>query len=195
MSVVCLTKGQKVELTKGRAGLSKIIVGLGWDTNKFKGPDFDLDASAFLLNNLGRCPSPADFVFYNNLTHSSGAVVHQGDNLVGGSGAGRGDDEQIKIDLALLPAFVDDIGIAVTIHEATQRKQNFGLVSNAFVRVVDADSGQELMRYNLSEDYSTETALLFCNIYRQGADWKFAAVGSGFDNGLAGLCTMYGLSV
>ena len=189
---VNLMKGQKVDLTKGRAGLSKIIVGLGWDTNKFKGPDFDLDASAFLLNSLSKCEAPSDFIFYNNLVHSSGAVAHQGDNLVGGNG---GDDEQIKIDLKGVPSYIDNIAIAVTIHEAMQRRQNFGLVSNAFVRVVDENSGQEIMRYNLSEDYSTETALLFCNVYRQGPDWKFAAVGSGFDNGLAGLCTMYGLQV
>ncbi|ACV61495.1 stress protein [Desulfofarcimen acetoxidans DSM 771] len=189
---VNLQKGQKVDLTKGRAGLSKVIVGLGWDTNKFDGPDFDLDASAFLLNQEGKCTSPQDFVYYNQLSHVSGSVVHQGDNL---TGVGEGDDEQIKIDLSAVPSAISKIGITVTIHEAKERKQNFGLVSNAFVRIVDENTGQEIIRYDLSEDYSIETALVFCELYRHGAEWKFAAVGSGFNDGLAGLCRMYGLDV
>ncbi|MFZ5642858.1 MAG: TerD family protein [Bacillota bacterium] len=188
---VNLQKGQKVDLTKGRAGLSKVIVGLGWDTNKFDGPDFDLDASAFLIGENGKCASADDFVFYNNLKHSSGSVEHLGDNL---TGDGDGDDEQIKIDLSKVPAHIHKIAITVTIHMAKERNQNFGLVSNAFVRVVDDNSGAELLRYDLSEDYSIETALVFAELYRHGSEWKFAAVGQGFNDGLQGLVNLYGLN-
>ncbi|ACV63747.1 stress protein [Desulfofarcimen acetoxidans DSM 771] len=187
---VNLQKGQKVDLTKGREGLSKVVVGLGWDTNKFDGPDFDLDASAFLLGDNGKCASPDDFVFYNNLTHKSGSVQHMGDNL---TGDGEGDDEQITIDLSKIPANIQKIAITVTIHMAQERGQNFGLVSNAFVRVVDDAYNQELLRYDLSEDYSIETALVFCELYRKGTEWKFAAVGQGFNDGLQGLVRLYGL--
>ena len=187
---VNLKKGEKVDLTKGRAGLSKIIVGLGWDTNKFDGGDFDLDASAFLIGENGKVAGVQDFIYFNQLKHASGSVEHLGDNL---TGAGDGDDEQIKIDLNKVPAATTKIAITVTIHEAVARKQNFGLVSNAFIRIVDETSGQELMRYDLSEDYSIETALVFAEVYRQGAEWKFSAVGSGFKDGLAGLCRLYGL--
>ncbi len=189
---VNLQKGQKVDLTKGRAGLSKVVVGLGWDTNRFDGPDFDLDASAFLLGDSGKCSDEKDFVYYNNLKHLSGSVEHLGDNL---TGEGEGDDEQIKIDLSKIPAEVQKISISVTIHEAKERNQNFGLVSNAFVRVLDEANGSELLRYDLSEDYSIETALVFCELYRNGAEWKFAAVGQGFNDGLYGLCRLYGLNV
>ena len=187
---VNLQKGQKVDLTKGRAGLSKVVVGLGWDTNKFDGPDFDLDASAFLLGENGKCVSADDFIFYNNLMHKSGSVQHMGDNL---TGVGDGDDEQITIDLSKIPANVHKIAITVTIHMARERGQNFGLVSNAFVRVVDDANGSELLRYDLSEDYSIETALVFAELYRHGAEWKFAAVGQGFNDGLQGLVHLYGL--
>jgi len=188
--VVNLKKGQKVDLTKGRAGLAKVVVGLGWDTNKFDGPDFDLDASAFLLNESGKCPDADNFIFYNKLKHASGSVEHMGDNL---TGDGEGDDEQIKIDLSKVPANIHKIAITVTIHMASERKQNFGLVSNAFVRVVDETSDAELLRYDLSEDYSVETAMVFAELYRHGAEWKFAAVGQGFNDGLAGLVRLYGL--
>lgn len=187
---VNLQKGQKVDLTKGRAGLSKVVVGLGWDTNKFDGPDFDLDASAFLLSENGKCSDPADFIFYNNLKHHSGSVQHMGDNL---TGDGDGDDEQITIDLSKVPAQVQKIAITVTIHMARERNQNFGLVSNAFIRVVDDNNGSEILRYDLSEDYSIETALVFAELYRNGAEWKFAAVGQGFQDGLQGLVRLYGL--
>ncbi|TYO95298.1 TerD family protein [Desulfallas thermosapovorans] len=187
---VNLQKGQKVDLTKGRPGLTKVIAGLGWDTNKFDGPDFDLDASVFLLGKNGKCASADDFVFYNNLKHVSGAVEHLGDNL---TGEGEGDDEQIKIDLSKVPAHIHKIAITVTIHMAKERNQNFGLVSNAFVRIVDENSGAELLRYDLSEDYSIETALVFAELYRHGGEWKFAAVGQGFNDGLAGLVRLYGL--
>lgn len=187
---VNLQKGQKVDLTKGRAGLSKIVVGLGWDTNKFDGSDFDLDASAFLLGDNGKCAGPDDFIFYNNLMHKSGALQHMGDNL---TGEGEGDDEQITVDLSKVPATVQKVAVTVTIHMARERNQNFGLVSNAFVRIVDDSNGAELLRYDLSEDYSTETALVFAELYRHGAEWKFAAVGQGFNDGLQGLVRLYGL--
>ncbi|ABO48884.1 stress protein [Desulforamulus reducens MI-1] len=188
---VNLQKGQKVDLTKGRSNLSKVVVGLGWDTNKFDGPDFDLDASAFLLGENGKCASADDFVFYNNLKHVSGSVMHMGDNL---TGDGDGDDEQITIDLSKVPAHIHKIAITVTIHMAKERNQNFGLVSNAFVRVVDDSNGSELLRYDLSEDYSIETALVFAELYRHGSEWKFAAVGQGFNEGLQGLVNLYGLA-
>ena len=187
---VNLQKGQKVDLTKGRAGLSKVIVGLGWDTNKFDGADFDLDACAFLLGENGKCASAEDFVYYNNLKHKSGSVEHLGDNL---TGEGEGDDEQVTINLSQVPSNVSKIAITVTIHMAAERNQNFGLVSNAFVRVLDEGSNTELLRYDLSEDYSIETALVFAELYRHGAEWKFAAVGQGFNDGLAGLVRLYGL--
>lgn len=187
---VNLKKGQKVDLTKGRAGLAKVLIGLGWDTNKYDGSDFDLDASAFLLDASGKCAVVEDFIYYNQLVHNSNSVEHLGDNL---TGEGEGDDEQIKIDLSNVPANINKIAITVTIHEAEARKQNFGLVTNAFVRVLDEQNGQELLRYDLSEDYSVETALVFCELYRHGAEWKFAAVGSGFNDGLQGLCRLYGL--
>ena len=187
---VNLQKGQKVDLTKGRAGLSKVIIGLGWDTNKFDGADFDLDASVFLLGENAKCAAAEDFVYYNNLKHKSGSVEHLGDNL---TGEGEGDDEQIKIDLSKVPANVSKIAITVTIHMAAERNQNFGLVSNAFVRVLDEISNTELLRYDLSEDYSIETALVFAELYRHGGEWKFAAVGQGFNDGLAGLVRLYGL--
>lgn len=188
---VNLTKGQKVDLTKGRTGLTKVIIGLGWNTNKYDGPDFDLDASAFLLNANGKCTSSDDFVYYNNQKHKSGSVMSSGDNLTGSDDGG--DAEQIVIDFSKVPASIEKIAIPVTIYQAEERHQNFGLVSNAYVRVLDANSNDILMRYDLSEEYSIETALVVCELYRSGSEWKFAAVGSGFKDGLRGLCRMYGL--
>jgi tellurium resistance protein TerD len=190
---ISLQKGAKVDLTKGNPGLSKLVVGLGWDTNKYDGgADFDLDAAAFLLGGNGKVTGDADFVFYNNLSHSSGAVVHQGDNL---TGAGEGDDEQVKVDLSKVPANYEKIGFTVTIHDADARKQNFGQVSNAFIRIVNEANGQELMRYDLGEDFSVETAVIVAELYRNGAEWKFNAIGSGFKGGLAALCRNFGLGV
>lgn len=185
-----LSKGQKVDLTKGRAGLSKVVVGLGWDTNKFDGPNFDLDASAFLVGENGKCTGAEDFIFYNNLKHASGSVQHMGDNL---TGDGDGDDEQIVVDLNKVPTNIHKVSIAVTIYMAKERGQNFGLVSNAFIRVFDNNNGTELIRYDLSEEYSIETAMVFAELYRHGAEWKFAAVGQGFNDGLQGLVRLYGL--
>ncbi|TGE34407.1 TerD family protein [Desulfosporosinus sp. Sb-LF] len=191
--MISLQKGQKIDLTKGNPGLAKIIVGLGWDTNKYSGgSDFDLDASAFLLDKSSRAGGIEDFIYYNNLVGGDGSVKHTGDNL---TGDGEGDDEQIKVDLAAVPVHVDKIAITVTIHEAIQRGQNFGQVSNAFVRVVNEVNGQEVMRYDLGEDFSVETALVVCELYRHQGEWKFNAVGSGFSGGLAALCSNYGLQV
>ena len=190
---VSLSKGQKVDLTKGNPGLSKIIVGLGWDTNKYDGgADFDLDAAAFLLAANGKVASDSDFVFYGNLKHSSGGVEHMGDNL---TGEGDGDDEQIKVNLAAVPASVDKIGFTVTIYEAESRKQNFGQVSNAYISIVDETSNAELIRYDLGEDFSVETAVVVGELYRNNGEWKFNAIGSGFQGGLKALCQNYGVNV
>ena len=190
---VSLSKGQKVDLTKTNPGLKKMIVGLGWDTNKYDGgSDFDLDASGFVLGDAGKVKDDKDFVFYNNPTGAQGAVVHLGDNR---SGAGDGDDEQIKIDIAKIPAEVHKIAFTITIHDADVRKQNFGQVANAYVRVLDEETGVELIRYDLGEDFSTETAIVVAEVYRNGAEWKFNAIGSGFQGGLSALCGNFGLSI
>ena len=190
---ITLSKGQKVSLTKGNPGLKHLVVGLGWDTNKYDGVfDFDLDSAAFLLGEGGKVNNDADFIFYNNLKHSSGAVEHLGDNL---TGAGDGDDEQIKVDLSLVPANVSKIAFTVTIHEALERRQNFGQVSNSFVRVVNEDTKEELLNYELGEDFSIETAIVVCEIYRHNGEWKFNALGSGFEGGLEALCKNFGINV
>ena len=190
---VSLSKGQKVDLTKTNPGLDQVLIGLGWDTNKYDGGfDFDLDAAAFLLNENGKVSSDADFVFYNNKVHESGAVVHQGDNL---TGEGEGDDEQIQIVLSKVPANISKISFTVTINEADVRNQNFGQVSNAFIRVVDFATGNELIRYDLSEDFSIETAVVVAELYRHGGEWKFNAVGSGYQGGLRALCLDFGVNV
>ena len=190
---ISLSKGQKVDLTKGNPSLKKIMVGLGWDVNTFdSGADFDLDAAAFMLGADGKCPTEKEFVFYGNLQHVSGAVTHMGDNL---TGAGEGDDEQIEVDLSQVPANVEKIAFTVTIYEADSRKQNFGQVSNAFIRLVDETNGQELIRYDLGEDFSIETAVVVGELYRHNGEWKFNAIGSGFQGGLAALCGHYGIQV
>ena len=186
---VSLQKGQKVSLTKGNPGLSKVVVGLGWDVNQFDtGGDFDLDAAAFLLADNGKVSAQGDFVFFGNLEHSSGSVRHLGDNL---TGAGEGDDEQIKIDLSLVPANITKIAFTVTIYEAEQRRQNFGQVNNAFIRIYNETNGEELLRYDLGEDFSIETAAVFGELYKNGDEWKFNAIGSGYQGGLAALCANF----
>ena len=188
-----LTKGQKVDLTKGNPSLKRLMVGLGWDTNRYDGgADFDLDAAAFLLGADGKVPSDADFVFYGNLKHASAAVAHMGDNL---TGEGDGDDEQILVDLTLVPANIEKIAFTVTIYEAEQRRQNFGQVSNSFIRIVDEETNQEIIRYDLGEDFSIETAVVVGELYRHNGEWKFNAIGSGFQGGLAALCRNYGVNV
>ena len=186
-----LSKGQKVDLTKTNPGLKKVIVGLGWDTNKYDGSaDFDLDASAFLLNDSSKTNTQEDFIFYGNLKHASGAVEHTGDNR---TGAGDGDDEQIIVDLSLVPANISKIAFTVTIYEADKRRQNFGQVSNAYIHILDTNTDEEIIRYDLGEDFSIETALVVGEIYRHNGEWKFNAVGSGFQGGLAALCHNYGI--
>ncbi len=192
---VSLAKGQRVSLDKG---IVKALVGLGWDTNKYDGGyDFDLDAAAFMLNENGKVSRDEDFIFYNNLVSRDEAVVHTGDNL---TGAGDGDDEVILIDFAKMPADVQKIAITVTIHDAVNRKQNFGQVSNAYVHVAkmasDADTtGEEVLRFDLVEDFSIETAIVVCEIYRNGNDWKFNAVAAGYQGGLEALCRSFGVNV
>ena len=190
---ITLSKGQKVSLTKGNPGLKHIVVGLGWDTNKYDGGfDFDLDSAAFLLDENGKVNADTDFVFYNNLKHSSGAVEHLGDNL---TGEGDGDDEQVKVDLSLVPQNISKIAFTVTIHEALERRQNFGQVSNSYVRVIDEDTNQELLNYEFGEDFSIETAIVVCEIYRHNGEWKFNALGSGFEGGLEALCKNFGVNI
>ena len=190
---VSLSKGQKVNLTKGNPGLSKLLVGLGWDTNRYDGGfDFDLDAAAFLLAPNGKVASDSDFVFYGNLEHSSGSVIHAGDNL---TGAGEGDDEVIQVDLALVPPTVDKIAFTVTIYDADVRKQNFGQVSNSYIHITDQANNTELIRYDLGEDFSIETAIVVGELYRNNGEWKFNAVGSGWSGGLKALCLNYGVNV
>lgn len=190
---VNLMKGQKVDLTKTNPGLTKIIVGLGWDVNKYDGgSEFDLDAAAFLACDNGKVACDDDFIFYGNKEHKSGAVIHTGDNL---TGEGDGDDEQIKVDLATVPAEVSKIDFTVTIYDADTRRQNFGQVSNAYIRVMNEATGEELIRYDLGEDFSIETAIIVGELYRNNGEWKFNAIGSGFSGGLAALCGNFGVNV
>lgn len=188
-----LSKGQKVSLTKGNPGLKKIMVGLGWDVNAFDtGADFDLDASAFLAGANGKCQKDTDFIFYGNLEHSSGAVKHMGDNL---TGEGDGDDEQIEVDLTLVPNNIEKIAFTVTIYDAESRRQNFGQVSNAYCRIVDESTGTEIVHFDLGEDFSIETAVVVGELYKHNGEWKFNAIGSGFQGGLAAICINYGVDV
>ena len=188
-----LQKGQKVDLTKGNPSLKNIMVGLGWDVNVFdSGADFDLDAAAFMVGENGKCPTEKEFIFYGNLEHSSGALKHMGDNL---TGEGEGDDEQIEVDLTKIPANVSRVVFTVTIYDAEVRRQNFGQVSNAFIRIVDVATDRELIRYDLGEDFSIETAVVVGELYRHNGEWKFNAIGSGFQGGLAALCASFGVDV
>jgi tellurium resistance protein TerD len=191
---VSLSKGGNVSLTKeaGPAGITNALVGLGWDVRTTTGTDFDLDASAILVKSDGKVLSDQHFVFFNNLQSPEGAVIHTGDNR---TGAGEGDDEAIKIDLQKVPAEVDKVVFVVSIYDADSRSQNFGQVRNAFIRVVNEANGQELARYDLSEDASTETAMVFGEVYRGGADWKFRAVGQGYASGLRGIAQDFGVGV
>ncbi|OWR33063.1 chemical-damaging agent resistance protein C [Saccharibacillus sp. O23] len=190
---ISLQKGQKVDLTKTNPGLKKVMVGLGWDTNKYDGgKDFDLDASAFLLGANGKVTSDTDFIFYNNPKSADGSVVHTGDNR---TGEGEGDDEQLTVELAAVPAQVEKVSFCITIHDAAARAQNFGQVSNAFVRIVNEETNEELIRYDLGEDFSVETAIVVAELYRNSGEWKFSAVGSGYQNGLEGLVRDFGLAV
>ncbi len=185
-----LSKGQKISLTKDNPSLSKLMVGLGWDTNRYDGPSFDLDASAFLLGANGKVTGDEDFVFYKQLEHPSHSVIHMGDSL---TGDGDGDDEQIKVDLSLVPEKIGKIAFTVTIYDAAARNQNFGQVENAYIRIVDEATGQEILRYDLGEDFSVETAIVVGELYRNNGEWKFNAIGSGYKGGLAALCGSFGI--
>ena len=186
-----LKKGQKVDLTKGNPGLTKLMVGLGWDVNMFdSGAAFDLDASAFLVGMNGKCPTENEFVFYGNLCHDSGSVEHLGDNT---TGEGDGDDEQIIVDLSLVPDNIQRIAFTVTIYDHDVRGQNFGQVANSYIRIVDEAKNEELIRYDLGEDFSIETAIVVGELYKHNGAWKFNAICSGFQGGLAALCAHYGI--
>ncbi len=189
---ISLSKGGNVSLSKSEPGLKRILIGLGWDARSTDGADFDLDASAFLLAANHKVPNEKAFIFYNNLKSVDGSVEHTGDNK---TGAGEGDDEAIKVNLGLVPADIQTIAIIVTIHDAEARRQNFGQVRNAFIRIVNDETDKEIARYDLSEDYSTETAMTFGEIYRHNGEWKFRAVGQGYAGGLAAMCGQYGINV
>ena len=190
---VSLSKGDRVSLSKEAPGLKKIKIGLGWDTNATDtGADFDLDASLFMLGSDNKVTEDSDFIFYNNLKSKDGSVVHEGDNL---TGEGDGDDEVIRVDLSKVDPKYTSLAIVVTIHEAESRGQNFGQVSNAFIRIVNEADGKELAKFELDEDYSSETAVLFGTLYRKDGEWRFKAEGSGFNNGLKGFCEKYGVKI
>ncbi|MHA3700922.1 TerD family protein [Jatrophihabitans sp. YIM 134969] len=189
---VSLAKGGNVSLSKEAPGLTSVLVGLGWDARSTTGDDFDLDASALMLDQAGKVLSDKHFIFFNNMTSPDGSVAHAGDNR---TGEGDGDDEAITVDLATVPAEVDKIVFPVSVYEAEARKQGFGQVRNAFIRVVNQDGGSELARYDLTEDASTETAMVFGELYRNGQEWKFRAVGQGYSSGLAGIARDYGVAV
>lgn len=189
---VSLTKGGNVSLSRVSPQLKKILLGLGWDARSTDGEGFDLDASAFILNEHGKVRGDDDFIFYNNLMSKCQSVQHMGDNR---TGAGEGDDEAIIVDLEKVPADVNRLAITVTIHDAESRKQNFGQVADAFMRIVNVDNDIELARFDLSEDYSTETAMIFGEVYRHNGEWKFKAVGQGFSGGLEAVCKNFGVQL
>ncbi len=189
---VSLSKGGNVSLTKAAPGLTGVVVGLGWDVRTTTGADFDLDASAILAGVNGKVVSDSHFVFFNNLQSPDGSVEHLGDNL---TGEGEGDDEQVRVDLSTVPGEVDKVVFAVSIYEGNTRGQSFGQVRNAFIRVVNSADNNELARYDLSEDASTETAMVFGELYRNGAEWKFRAVGQGYATGLAGIARDFGVNI
>lgn len=189
---VSLKKGENVSLSKTDPNLKKVLIGLGWEARTSDGADFDLDASLFMVGESGTVKGDDWFIFYNQLNSPCRSVEHTGDNR---TGEGDGDDEAIKVSLDKVPADVSRLVIAVTIHDAEGRRQNFGMVHDAFVRLVNSDNDQEVLRFDLSEDYSTETAMVFGEIYRRGGEWKFKAVGQGYSGGLYALCVQHGVSV
>ena len=189
---VSLSKGGNVSLSKEAPGLTAVLVGLGWDARTTTGADFDLDASALMCATSGKVLSDAHFVFFNNLTSPDGSVEHTGDNL---TGEGEGDDEVIKVNLSGVPGECDKIVFTVSIYDAEARGQNFGQVRNAYIRVVNQAGGAEIVRYDLTEDYSSETAMVFGEVYRSGAEWKFRAVGQGYSSGLRGIALDFGVNV
>ena len=189
---ISLNKGGNLSLSKTDPTLTRLLIGLGWDERATSGAEFDLDASVFLLNNMGKVRGDHDFIFYNQLKSDNGAVEHTGDNR---SGAGDGDDEVIKVNLSQVPADIEKIAVTVTIHDAQARNQNFGQVSNAFIRVVNEETGVEVVRFDLAEDYSIETAMVFGEVYKHNGEWKFRAVGQGYAGDLAAMCQQYGVNI
>ena len=189
---VSLSKGGNVSLTKEAPGLTAVLVGLGWDARTTTGNDFDLDASAIMLTAEGKVLSDSHFVFFNNRTSPDGSVEHTGDNT---TGEGDGDDEALKVNLAGVPAEVSRVVFPVSIYDAESRGQSFGQVRNAYIRIVNQAGGAEIARYDLSEDASTETAMVFGELYRNGSEWKFRAVGQGYASGLAGIAKDFGVNV
>ena len=189
---ITLAKGGNLSLSKQDPNLTKAVLGLGWDVRSTDGQDFDLDASAFLLTAAGKVRADSDFIFYNQMRSSDGSVEHTGDNR---TGAGDGDDEQIKIDLSRVPTDVQTVSFTVTIHDAEARRQSFGQVRNAFIRLINEQTGAEIVRFDLGEDFSTETAVIFAEVYRNAGEWKFRAVGQGFAGGLGALARNYGISL
>ena len=198
-----LSKGQNLSLTKTDPGMTQAMLGLGWDARSTDGLEFDLDASAILVGANGKVRSDDDFVFYNQMgdkTLANGkdydpataSVMYQGDNR---TGEGDGDDEQILVDFTRVPADVERVVFTVSIYDADKRAQNFGQVRNAFIRLVNDSTGTEVVRYDLSEDYSTETALIFAEVYRNGGEWKFRAVGQGYRDGLGGIAREFGVAI
>ncbi|KQN70554.1 MULTISPECIES: TerD family protein [unclassified Duganella] len=188
---ISLQKGGNVNLSKEAPGLTKVVIGLGWDPRSSDGSAFDLDGSAFLLKTDGKVRGDSDFIFYNNLKSTDGSIVHTGDNQ---TGQGDGDDESLNVDLSAIPADIDRVSFCVTIHEADARRQNFGMVGKAYIRCLNAANSVELARYDLSEDGSTETAMIFGELYRHGGDWKFRAIGQGFKGGLGPLARSFGVN-
>lgn len=189
---ISLGKGGNISLSKTDPTLQRVLVGLGWDVRSTTGTDFDLDASAFMLTDNGRVRSDDDFIFYNQLSSGCGSVSHTGDNR---TGIGDGDDEALILELSRIPSIIQRVVICVTIHDAESRRQNFGQISDAFMRVVNLDSGVELARFDLGEDYSSETAMIFGEIYRYQNEWKFRAVGQGFAGGLEAMCRQFGVQI
>lgn len=189
---ISLNKGGNLSLSKTDPSLNQVLIGLGWDARATDGVDFDLDASAFLLGANDKVRGESDFIFYNQTRSPEGSVEHTGDNR---TGEGDGDDEAVKINLAKVPADVQKIAITVTIHDAQNRGQNFGQVQNAFIRVVNDQTNVEIVHFDLNEDYSTETAMIFGELYRHNSEWKFRAVGQGYNGGLSAMCSQYGINI
>jgi len=190
---ISLVKGQKIDLTKGNKALSKVVFGLGWDTNRYDGnSDFDLDVSAFFTDGSGKVTNEQDFVYYGQPQHPSGALIYSGDNL---TGEGSGDDETMVADLNKIPSSIDKISFSATIYDAENRLQNFGMVDNSYIRAYDANTNEELFRYELNEDFSLETGIVAGELYRKDGEWKFNAVGSGYNGGLATIARNFGLNI
>lgn len=189
---VSLQKGGNVSLDKVAPGMTKLLIGLGWDERSTDGVEFDLDASIFLLKSDGKVRGDNDFIFYNKLTSDCGSIEHQGDNR---TGAGEGDDESVKVNLSSVPQEVSKVSVVVTIHDAQARNQNFGQVTNAFIRLVNDETNEEVARYDLSEDYSIETAMIFGDVYRHSGEWKFKAIGQGYEGGLSALAKGFGINI